>query len=124
MLILPVWLTQTKHGVIARERPHRVACSSSISRRGRLSLRLPLRTGIRFLDRRVRCGQSRDRDAEGRAAHVVQADVVAELDGFRVAAVLAADAALEIAAHAAALLDGHADQLADAGRVDALEGIA
>ena len=39
--------------------------------------------------------QACDRHAEGRAAHVVEAHVVAELDGGRIAAVLAADTQLD-----------------------------
>ena len=51
-------------------------------------------TNAYFLFKGGLCGgQTGDRDAERRAGHVVQADVVAELDGRRVAAVLAADAA-------------------------------
>src|SRR6476469_4476290 len=49
---------------------------------------------LRLLDRGMGRGQSGDGDAEGAAADVVQADLVAELDGLGVAAVLAADAAL------------------------------
>jgi hypothetical protein len=47
---------------------------------------------------------------------------VAEVDAARVAAVLAADADLEVLAGGAALLDGHLDQLADAGLVERWNG--
>ena len=41
----------------------------------------------------LRGREAGDRDAERGAGHVVQADLVAELDALRVAAMLAADAA-------------------------------
>src|SRR5260221_10972300 len=78
----------------------------------------------RLLDRRMRRRQPRDRHAERRAAHVVQSNAVAELNGARVAAVFAADAALEILAGLAAELHGHRNQLADAARVERLERVA
>ena len=43
-------------------------------------------------------GESGDGDSEGGATDVVEADFVAEVDAARVAAVFAADAALEIGA--------------------------
>ena len=61
---------------------------------GRLLLRL---------DRRLGGGQPGDRHAVGRAAHVVQPGLEAELDRGRVAALLAADADLQVAARRAAL---------------------
>ena len=45
-----------------------------------------------FQDRSVSRGLAGNRHTEGRAAHVVQANLVAEHNGARVAAVLAADA--------------------------------
>ncbi len=59
----------------------------------------------------------------GRAAHVVHAHVVAELDAVRLAAVLAADADLELRPGGAALLDADLDQLADAVPVERLERV-
>src|SRR5262249_34322922 len=53
-----------------------------------------------------------DRDAERGAGHVVQADLVEEPDGLRVAAVLAADAEVDARPGLPACLDPHADQLA------------
>ena len=70
------------------------------------------------------CGsEARDRDAEGRAGHIVETDVMAELDGGRIAAVLAADAAVQLGAGLASQLDRHLHQLADADGVEAGEGI-
>ena len=65
--------------------------------------------------------QAGDRDAERRAGDVVQAHLVEEVDRLRVAAVLAADAELEVGAGGPAGLDGDADQRADAVPVDRLE---
>src|SRR5204863_303052 len=62
-------------------------------------------------------GEAGDGDSERGAADVVEADPVAELDRPRVAAVLPADAALEVLAGAPALLHGDLDQLTDAARV-------
>ena len=59
---------------------------------------------------RLRRRQPGDRHAERRAAHVVQADLVAEHHAGGVAAVFAADADLELACDAAALLDAHLHQ--------------
>src|SRR6202040_1538418 len=43
----------------------------------------------------LRRGEAGDGDPEGRARHVVEADLLAELDRSRIAAVLAADAKLQ-----------------------------
>ena len=51
---------------------------------------------VRRSERGVRGGQPGDRDAERRARHVVETDLVAERDRIGIAAVLAADAELEI----------------------------
>jgi hypothetical protein len=69
------------------------------------------------LDGSLSGSQARYRHAEGRAAHVVQANLVAELDGRRIAAVLTADTALQIGAGLAALLNSYLNQLAYAGLV-------
>ena len=68
--------------------------------------------------------QARDRHAEGRAAHVVEAHVVAELDGGGIAAVLAADAQLDVGAGLAAQFGSHLHQLAHAVLIQTGEGIA
>src|SRR5208283_6022433 len=49
-----------------------------------------------LLYRRLGRGKTRHGDPVGRAAHVVEAQLVAELDRVRLAAVLAADAHLEL----------------------------
>ena len=59
----------------------------------------------------------------GRAAHVIEADLVEEVDRRRVAAVLAADPELEVGAAGAALLHRHGHELAGAGRVEARKRI-
>src|SRR5688500_1689640 len=73
--------------------------------------------------RRLRRGEPRERDAEWRAGHVVETGVMAEPHGLRIAAVLAADADLEILALAAPALDRDLDELAHAGFVERREGI-
>ena len=60
----------------------------------------------------------------GRAADVVEPEPVAERDRLRLAAVLAADAELEVLARAAAALDRDLHQVADAVLVDRLERVA
>ena len=62
----------------------------------------------------LRGGKSCDGDTVGAAGDVGQADLVAEGDGARVAALLAADAQLDIRAGLTAQLCGHLDQTADA----------
>lgn len=48
-----------------------------------------------LLDSCLSCAEACDRHAEGRAGNIIKADVVAELDGSRVAAVLTADTAVK-----------------------------
>ena len=60
------------------------------------------------------CAEACDRHAEGRAGNIIKADVVAELDGSRVAAVLTADTAVELRVDGLAHSDGHLHELADA----------
>ena len=48
---------------------------------------------------------------------------MAEPDGLRIAAVLSADADLQVGPGGAAFLDGHGHELADAGLIDAGEGV-
>ena len=70
------------------------------------------------------CGcKARSEQAEGRAGDVVEPDLVAELDGLRIAAMLAADAHLESGAGVASLGRGHLHQQADARLVERGEGI-
>ena len=58
--------------------------------------------------------QAGDRHAVGGAGHVVQANLVAELHGGGIAAVLAADTQVDVGAGLLAQLGGHGDQLAHA----------
>src|SRR5262249_46802496 len=74
-------------------------------------------------ERGARRREARDRDAERRAGHVVQADVVEELDRARIAAVLAADADLELRLDLAAAPRRDRDELADAVLVEARERV-
>src|SRR5204863_8129242 len=67
--------------------------------------------------------QPGQRDPEGRARHVVKADLVAEVHRGRVAAVLAADAELECLPGRPALGAGPPDQFADARLVEGFERI-
>src|SRR4029078_7491963 len=76
-----------------------------------------------FAARRLPRAKPRDRHPERRAGHIVEADLVAEFDRGRVAAMLAADADLELAAHLAAALDADPHQFADALLIDRDEGI-
>src|SRR5690606_35361307 len=78
---------------------------------------------LRLGQSHLRRGELGDRDAEGRAAHVVQADAVAEHDAGWIAAVLAADADLEIGASPPAAFDAELHQLADAFLIDRLARI-
>ena len=73
---------------------------------------------------RLSGGEAGDGDSEGGAAYVIEADLVAEGDRGRVAAVLAADAALQAAARLAAFGYGHFNELANSSRIERLEGIA
>src|SRR5688572_33050278 len=82
-------------------------------------LLLRLLLGQHALGRR----EARDRDTVGRAADIVQAGAVAELNRLGVAAVLAADADLEVAAGGAAALRADLHQLAHALLVERHEGV-
>ena len=68
-------------------------------------------------------GQTGDGHTEGGAGHIVQAHLVAELHGSGVAAVLAADAHMDVGAGLMAQLDGHGHQLAHALLIQVGEGI-
>ena len=59
-------------------------------------------------------GQTGDGHTEGGAGHIVQTHAVAELHAGGVAAVLAADAQMDVGAGGAAQLAGHIHQLAEA----------
>src|SRR5258706_8618169 len=77
--------------------------------------------GAGGLDRGPARFEPRDRYAERRAGHVVEPDLVEEVDRVRIAAVLAADADLEVRPRGPALLDRDPDEPADAVPVNRLE---
>ena len=80
--------------------------------------------GGAFADRGLSSGEAGYWDTERGAAHVVEADVVAELDGFWFSAVLAADAEFDVWSNSLGLFDGDLHELANAALVDAVEWIA
>ena len=88
----------------------------------RAELQIRIQTGGVF-DRRVSSRQARYGHAEGRAADVVVANQMAELDRFRIAAVLAANAHFQIGAGFAAVIHSHLHQFAHAVPIQRLEGI-
>src|SRR5208283_1549131 len=81
-------------------------------------------TGLFFLQRRLRRGKSCHGYAERTAAHVRQADAVAELHRRWLAAMLAANAELDIGTRLAALLNRDLHQLADTHLVNRLKRVA
>src|SRR5450830_43169 len=97
-----------------------IAPPSLATRRLRLLLELEFAA---LFDGCLRRGEPCDRDAERRAAHVVHAGAVAELDALGIAAVLAADAHLEVGPGAATPLDAHLHELADALLVEGRERV-
>ena len=84
---------------------------------------MPLRE-LHLLDRGLCCCKASDRNAERAAGHVVQTDLVAELDGAGVAAVLAADAEVDLRTGLTAELCSHSNQLAYADLVETCERVA
>ena len=68
-------------------------------------------------------GESCDGNTERAAGNVAQTDVVAELHGGGVAALLAADAQLDVRAGLTSQLRGHLDEAADAGLIQLGERI-
>ena len=87
-------------------------------------MRLSYRAGnLHFLYRSLRGSEAGDGHAERAAGDIVQADLVAELDGHGVAAVLAADAEVDVGVGLAAKLCRHGNELADADLVEAGERI-
>src|SRR5690349_15937581 len=69
-------------------------------------------------ERGVGGGEPGDRDAQRRAADVVEAEPVAEVDAARITAMLAADADVEIGARCAAPVDRDLHEVADAALVE------
>src|SRR5579883_219369 len=74
-------------------------------------------------ERGLRGREPSDRHAEWRAGHIVEPSRVAECDRSRIAAMLAADADLELVAHGTPALDTDANELADAFAIDRHEWI-
>src|SRR5690349_24106726 len=68
-------------------------------------------------------GEAGNGDAEGRATDVVKSDFVAELEAVGVAAVLTADADLQLRVGGAAIFNDHTHQLADAFTVERMERV-
>src|SRR6476619_5700349 len=84
---------------------------------GKARLRVPLSIrrmgrGAGFGEGGLGGGEAGDGDAEGRAGDIVQPDLGAEADRGGIAAMLAADAELELGARAPAALGGDLHQLA------------
>src|SRR3954454_22607458 len=103
-----------------------VSGGTSSHRATRLSARSAVARQRRLLGREggLRGREPRDRHAEGRAGDVVEPDPVEQVDRGGVAAVLSADAELELGPRGAAALAADRDELADALLVDRLEGVA
>ena len=76
------------------------------------------------LNRSLSSSQACDRHTERRAADVVQANIVAELDAGGIAAVLAADTQAQVGTGLTAIVSSHLDQLADTDLIQVLERIA
>src|SRR5262249_54583484 len=72
----------------------------------------------------LRRSEPGDRNTEWRAAHVVEADLVEEMNRRRIAAVLAAHADLEIGLGRASFFRPDLDQLPDAFGVERRERVA
>ena len=75
------------------------------------------------LDCSLRSSEAGDGNTERAARDVAQADIVAELDGRRIAALLAADAELDVRAGLTPQLRCHLDEAADASLVELGERI-
>src|SRR5262249_23393786 len=67
-----------------------------------------------FFNHCLSCGKSRDWDSERRAAHVCEADAMAELNAVGIASMLAADAELDVGTCLLPLCNGYFHQLANA----------
>ena len=77
-----------------------------------------------IFDGSLRSGEAGNGHTEGRAADVVQTNIVAELHARGIAAVLTADAQAQVGAGLTAVMCSHLDQLADADLIQMLERIA
>src|ERR1035437_7779165 len=76
-----------------------------------------------FLECRLRSCQPGGQQPEGRAGYIVEPDLVAELEGLWIAAMLATDANLEVGSGVASLGRRHLHQQAGASLVKGGEGI-
>src|SRR5215813_9634414 len=79
---------------------------------------LRLRCGRRFFKRGLCGSKASHRHAEGRTAHVRQADSMAELHGIGITAVFATYPELDVRPHASPFLYRNFHQLANAGLID------
>src|SRR3989475_9545967 len=77
-----------------------------------------------LLERRLGRGETGDRHAERRAGHVVHAHTVTELHRRRLAAMLPADADLELGPRSPAELDRQLAELANALLIEHLERVS
>src|SRR6266699_2934543 len=100
--------------ILPQPSPSSTTCLSSHRRSGAVNHPLLLECGLGR-------GQTGDRQAERRAGHVVHAHAVTELHRRRLAAVLPADADLELGPRSPAELDRQLDELADAFLIEHLE---
>ena len=75
------------------------------------------------IDGSLSSGQTCDGHAEGGAGDVVQTDLVAELNGGGITAVLTANTDVQLCIICAAILAGQVHQLADTGLIQLGEGI-
>src|SRR3546814_3460849 len=86
------------------------------------SLPAPRGTSFRF-QCRLRCRQTRDGHPVGRGADIIETGLFAEMDARRIAAMLAADAELDVGARFAPAFGREVDQLPDAFDVKADERV-
>src|SRR4051794_33360844 len=98
--------SRTSSSDAARQRPRPSIRSSYLATGGDV-----LRARA-FLQRRLRCREPSERDAIRRAADVVEPEPVAERDGLRLAAVLAADAHLDVGLRRPPAFDADPHQVA------------
>src|SRR5215475_11456357 len=88
-----------------------------------MSLFVGVRDARLLFQGRLRCCQPCRQQTEGRAGDVVEADLMAELDGLWIAAMFAADADLQVRPRVASLGDGALHQLPHAGLIEGGEGV-
>ena len=74
-------------------------------------------------DRCLRCRKSCDGYTERRAGYIIQTDLVAELNGRGISAVLSADSKMQARVNRLAEFDCHLHQLANAILIQLSEGI-